>query len=156
MAFLYVAPEHQDGMPLENHGPARQPGSNSYIPTARRFDRGERNDPVGLPMATTGLEQVLQWARPAVAARLRGLTDALEAAVGDLPGISVLPRERRAPHILGMRVAGGLPAGMLDRLAARGVHVADRLGVMRVSPHVYNHEGDVAAFAAAPKAELAS
>ena len=156
VAFLYVAPEHQDGMPLENHGPARQPGSNSYIPTARRFDRGERNDPVGLPMATTGLEQVLQWARPAVAARLRGLTDALEAAVGDLPGISVLPRERRAPHILGMRVAGGLPAGMLDRLAARGVHVADRLGVMRVSPHVYNHEGDVAAFAAALKAELAS
>ncbi len=156
VAFLYVAPEHQDGAPLENHGPARQPGSNSYIPTARRFDRGERNDPVGLPMAAVGLEQVLEWERPAVAARLRGLTDALAEAVGDLPGISMLPRERRAPHILGLRFAGGLPAGMLDRLAGRGVHVADRMGVMRVSPHVYNHEGDVAAFAAALKAERAS
>jgi selenocysteine lyase/cysteine desulfurase len=34
--------------------------------------------------------------------------------------------------------------------------VADRLGVMRVSPHVYNNESDVAAFASALKAELAS
>ena len=156
LAFLYVAPEHQGGTPLENHGPARVAGSNSYIPTASRFDRGERNDPVGLPMAATGLEQVLQWERPAIAARLRSLTDALAEAVADLPGLSMLPRERRAPHILGLRLAGGMKPGLVDRLAARGIHVADRLGVMRVSPHVYNHEGDVAAFAAALRAELAA
>ncbi len=156
LAFLYVAPEHQDGVPLENHGPARAPGSNSYIPTARRFDRGERNDPIGLPMAAVGLEQVLQWDRPAIAARLRGLTDALARDVADLPSLSMLPRDRRAPHILGLRLAGGMPPGLLDRLAARGIHVADRLGVMRVSPHVYNHEGDVAAFAKALRAELAA
>ncbi len=156
LAFLYVAPEHQNGAPLENHGPARQPGSNSYIPTARRFDRGERNDPVGLPMGAVGLEQVLQWPAGAVAARLRGLTDALEAELAGLPGISLLPRERRAPHILGVRLAGGMPSGLLDRLAARGIHVADRLGVMRVSPHVYNDEADVAAFGQALRAERAA
>jgi selenocysteine lyase/cysteine desulfurase len=156
LAFLYVAPEHQDGAPLENHGPARQPGSNSYIPTARRFDRGERNDPIGLPMGAAGLEQVLQWPRAAIAARLRALTDALEAQVTGLKSASVLPRARRAPHILGVRFANGLPSGLLDRLAARGVHVADRLGVMRVSPHVYNDEADVAAFARALREELAA
>jgi selenocysteine lyase/cysteine desulfurase len=154
LAFLYVAPEHQTGAPLENHGPARQPGSNSYIPTARRFDRGERNDPVGLPMGAAGLEQVLAWDRPAIAARLRSLTDALAEATADLPGISTLPRTLRAPHILGLRLAGGLKPGLLDRLTARGIHVADRLGVMRVSPHVYNDEADVAAFAAALKEEI--
>ncbi len=156
VAFLYAAPEHQDGRPLEDHGPARTPGSNSYIASARRFDRGERNDPIGLPMAAAGLEQVLAWDRTAVAARLRTLTDALAEAVGDLPGVSMLPRDRRAPHILGLRFAGGLPAGLLDRMAARGVHVADRMGVMRVSPHVYNDEADVARFAAALRAERAS
>lgn len=156
LAFLYVAPQHQDGMPLENHGPARQPGSNSYIPTARRFDRGERNDPIGLPMGAAGLEQVLQWPRESIAARLRALTDALEAEVAGIGGATVLPRARRAPHILGVRFANGLPAGLLDRLTARGVHVADRLGVMRVSPHVYNDEADVAAFGRALREELAA
>ena len=156
LAFLYVAPEHQSGRPLEDHGPARTPGSNSYIPTARRFDRGEKNDPIGLPMAATGLEQVLAWEHGAVAARLRSLTDALAEAVADIPGISMLPRAQRAPHILGLRLAGGMPPGLLDRLTARGVHVADRLGVMRVSPHVYNDDADVAAFATALRAELAA
>ncbi len=149
LAFLYVAPEHQSGRPLEDHGPARTPGSNSYIPTARRFDRGERNDPVGLPMAAIGLEQVLAWEQGAVAARLRGLTDALAEAVADIPGLTMLPRALRAPHILGLRLSGGMPAGLVDCLATRGVHVADRLGVMRVSPHVYNDETDVATFATA-------
>ena len=156
LAFLYVAPEHHSGRPLEDHGPARTPGSNSYIPTARRFDRGEKNDPIGLPMAAVGLEQVLAWEKSAVAARLRSLTDAMAEAVADIPGISMLPRAQRAPHILGLRLAGGMPPGLLDRLTARGVHVADRLGVMRVSPHVYNDETDVAAFASALRAELAA
>jgi selenocysteine lyase/cysteine desulfurase len=121
---------------------------------ARRFDRGERNDPVGLPMAAVGLEQVLAWDRAAVAARLRALTDALEQQVAELPGVSLLPRARRAPHILGVRFAGGMPAGLPEKLAARGVHVADRLGVLRVSPHVYNDERDVAAFGAGLRAAL--
>ncbi len=157
LAFLYVAPEHQGGRPLEEHGPARAPGSNAdpYIPTARRFDRGERNDPIGLPMAAAGLEQVLEWDRTALAARLRGLTDALAAAVADLPGVATIDRARRAPHVLGLRFEGGLPPGLVDRLAARDVHVADRQGVMRVSPHVYNDEADVERFAAALRAELA-
>ena len=161
LAFLYVAPEHHSGRPLEDHGPARTPGSNSYIPTARRFDRGEKNDPIGLPMAATGLEQVLAWQPSAVAARLRTLTDALAEAVADIPGLTMLPRALRAPHILGLRLSagehgGGLPPGLIDRLTARGVHVADRLGVMRVSPHVYNDETDTAAFATALRTELAA
>ena len=156
LAFLYVAPEHHSGRPLEDHGPARTPGSNSYIPTARRFDRGEKNDPIGLPMAAVGLEQVLAWEKSAVAARLRSLTDALAEAVADIPGLTMLPRALRAPHILGLRLANGLPPGLLDRLTARGVHVADRLGVMRVSPHVYNDDADVAAFATALRTEFAA
>jgi len=153
VAFLYVAPEHQGGRPLEDHGPARG-RDGGYIASARRFDRGERNDPVGLPMAAAGLEQVLQWDRAALQARLRHLTDGLAAEIAGLPGLSVPPRAQRAPHVLGVRFAGGLPAGLLDRLAARDVHVAERQGVMRVSPHVYNDDADVARFGAALRAEL--
>ena len=152
LAFLYVAPEHQGGRPLEDHGPARSGGD--YIATARRFDRGERNDPIGLPMAATGMEQVLAWDNASVQARLRGLTNALADEIAGMQGISVLPRALRAPHVLGVRIAGGMPSGLLERLAARNVHVADRQGVLRVSPHVYNDESDVARFGAALRAEL--
>ena len=152
LAFLYVAPEHQGGRPLEDHGPAR--AGADYIPTARRFDRGERNDPIGLPMAATGMEQVLAWNNAAVQARLRGLTDALADEIAGMQGIAVLPRGLRAPHVLGVRFSGGMPSGLVDRLAARSVHVADRQGVLRVSPHVYNDERDVARFGAALRAEL--
>ncbi len=152
LAFLYVAPEHQGGRPLEDHGPARSGAD--YIPTARRFDRGERNDPIGLPMAAVGLEQVLEWDRDALQARLRGLTDALAEEVSGMQGLSILPRALRAPHVLGVRFAGGMPAGLVERLMARDVHVADRQGVLRVSPHVYNDLPDVARFGAALRAEL--
>lgn len=158
LAFLYVAPEHQGGRPLEDHGTGRVSRGGAapdYVPTARRFDRGERNDPIGLPMAAVGLEQVLAWERGAVAARLRSLTDGLARAVAGMKGVSMLPGRLRAPHILGLRFEGGMPAGLVERLAGRGVHVADRLGVMRVSPHVYNDMSDVERFARALHAELA-
>ena len=121
LAFLYVAPEHQHGRPLEDHGPAR--AGAGYIPTARRFDRGERNDPIGLPMAATGLEQVLAWDPDALRARLRGLTDALADEVSGMQGITLIPRALRAPQVLGVRFAGGMPAGLVERLAARDVQI---------------------------------
>ncbi len=152
IAFLYVAPEHQGGRPLEDHGSAR--AGADYIGTARRFDRGERNDPIGLPMAATGMEQVLAWDNGALQARLRRLTDGLAEEVAGMRGVSVVPRDLRAPHVLGIRLVGGMPSGLVERLAARNVHVAERQGVLRVSPHVYNEDRDVVRFGAALRAEL--
>jgi selenocysteine lyase/cysteine desulfurase len=42
-----------------------------------------------------------------------------------------------------------MPAGLIEALAAADVHVAPRLGRLRISPHVYNDEADVDAFLAA-------
>ena len=38
--------------------------------------------------------------------------------------------------------------GLIEALATEGVHVAPRLGRMRISPHVYNDEQDVEKFVA--------
>ena len=154
-AFLYAAPHRQSGQPLEQHGASRNAAGDALRDDARRYDRGEYRDPIGLPMAATGLEQILAWGPPAIAARLRHLTDALAEAVADIPGVTAVPRALRTPHVLGLRIDGGL-AGLLDGLAAHQVYVADRQGVLRVSPHVYNHEGDVARFATALRACLAA
>ena len=52
----------------------------------------------------------------------------------------------RAPHILSLRFPSGMPEKLIERLAAEHVHVAPRIGRMRISPHVYNDEDDVDRF----------
>ena len=41
-----------------------------------------------------------------------------------------------------------MPEGLIERLAAENIHVAPRVGRMRISPHVYNDEEDVDRFVA--------
>jgi selenocysteine lyase/cysteine desulfurase len=68
-------------------------------------------------------------------------------------GLAVPDRKLRAPHILSLDfknlgLTGGMPAGLIEGLASDDVHVAARLGRMRISPHVYNDEVDVDRFVA--------
>jgi selenocysteine lyase/cysteine desulfurase len=41
-----------------------------------------------------------------------------------------------------------MPDGLVDRLAAENVFATPRLGMLRISPHVYNDEADVDRFVA--------
>ena len=137
LAFLYAAPHRQDGVPLEaNNGNQAQLG-------ARRYDKGECRDPLLLPMATAGMELVAGWGVAAVSARLRGLTDRFVEGAEAL-GLTAAPRALRSPHILGLRVPGGMPAGLIEALRSERVFVSDRLGMLRISPHVWADDGDVA------------
>ena len=148
LAFLYAAPHRQNGLPLEENTGNRYPAEGS-----RRYDKGERNDGVALPMAATGMELVAGWGVPAVAARLRRLTDLLAEGAASM-GLSVPPRALRSPHILGLRVPGGLPAGLVERLREAKVFASERLGGLRLSPHVWANEADVERCLAALRAAL--
>lgn len=139
LGFLYAAPHRQDGLPIEENSTNRLGG----IPAsgARRYDKGERNDPILLPMALAGMELLLDWGVEAVAEHLRHVTNRLAQHASSL-GLEVLPAELRAPHILGVRILGGMPPGLIAALAEEGVYCSDRLGVLRVSPHVWCREED--------------
>ena len=137
VAFLYAAPHRQGGVSLEENAGNAPPAAG-----ARRYDRGERDDPIALPMAATGLELVAGWGVPAVAARLRALTDRLAEGAAEL-GLGVPPRALRAPHILGLRWPGGVPEGLVAGLRERNVFVSERLGGLRLSPHVFANEADL-------------
>ncbi|MGC8476032.1 MAG: aminotransferase class V-fold PLP-dependent enzyme [Acetobacteraceae bacterium] len=168
-AFLYVAPRRQDGVPLEQTAHGRRGVSaeripyladTRYLPDARRFDMGERDHFVSLEMAAIGMELLAALGPAAVAERLAALTAALAQGLGALglgvPGLGVPGTAIRAPQILSVTIPGGTPAGFLARLAEAGVYVADRLGRIRISPHIYNDAEDVARCVAAFRTALAA
>ena len=155
LAFLYVAPWRQDGMPLERHGSNHQGGSEPFpgrlpklIGSARRFDMGQRFNPVSLPMARAGMELLHGWGQQALAARLRATTNRL-AEHASACGLEPVPPPFRAPHILGLRVPDGGAARLVEELAARQVYVAERGGRIRIGAHIFNDEEDTARFGAA-------
>lgn len=152
-AFLYVAKRNQDGVPLEQTPSGRRAiaaerlpylADTRYVDNARRFDMGERDHFIGLEMAAMGMELVQGWGA-ALTERLRFLTDRLAAGLADA-GVTMPPRNRRAPHLLCLAMQTGIPAELPARLAAENVHVALRLGRLRISPHGYNDEEDVDRF----------
>lgn len=156
-AFLYVAKRRQaEGVPLEqtSHGRRGVAADRlpylrdlSFAPGARRFDMGERDHFVSLEMAAVGMEMMAGWGADAVAERLRMLTDRMaEGLRGAAAGVRVAGARTRAPNLLCLEFPGGMPGGLVERLAAGGVHVAARVGRVRVSPHVYNDEEDADRF----------
>jgi len=150
LAFLYVAARHQQGTPLEQHSFNRVANGfrgvlEPLVPTARRFDMGERFNPVSLPMALAGMRLLQSWDRVAVEARLRATTTDL-ANYALACGLQPVDPRFRAPHLLGVRALGrNLPA-LISALEQQNVFVAERGGNLRIGTHIYNDEEDVARF----------
>ena len=157
VGFMYVAPRWQDGRPIEHNWITRE-GSEDfaglvryrdrYQPGARRYDVGEPSNFALLPAALTSLGILLDWTVPRISLTLAGITWQLIRRAAPL-GFTAVPDDRRAPHYLGLRLAGGLPDGLGERLAADQVHVSTRGPALRITPHVYNDAADLDRFEAA-------
>jgi selenocysteine lyase/cysteine desulfurase len=161
-AFIYVAKRHQRGIPLEQTASGRcnvraenavYLADTNYVDNARRFDMGERDHFISLEMASIGMEMMAEWGAAAVMQRLAMLTERIARGLQD-NGVSLSDQKFRAPHILCLKFAGGMPAGLVEGLAAEGIYVASRIGRLRISPHVYNDEDDADRFVAALAARL--
>ncbi len=161
-AFIYIAKRHQGGLPLEQTAFGRLDvraenkvyfSDLRYVADARRFDMGERDHFISMEMAAIGMEMMAEWGAPSVVERLAMLTERIAEAVGGI-GVGVPDGRFRAPHILSLGFGDAMPKGLVKGLAEEGIHVAERLGRMRVSPHVYNDETDADRFAAALTARL--
>ena len=98
-----------------------------------------------MEMAAIGMEMMAGWGSDAIIERLRMLTDRLADGLRN-SGVLVSDPQVRAPHILSLRFPRGMPADLIERLAAENVFVSPRLGRLRISPHVYNDEADVDRF----------
>jgi hypothetical protein len=81
-----------------------------FLDGARRFDRGERDSFITIPMAHVGLRMVIAFGVHRIEERLRFPTDRLADRIVGLP-LRLPPGRARAPHIIGLHFATLLPKG---------------------------------------------
>lgn len=155
LGYLYASPKWQEaGKPLEASWMTRAGAEDfaalvdyvdDYRAGARRFDMGEYPQFVLAPMALAGVSQLLEWRVERVQATISRLTSLISEEAQTM-GCDVLPSERRVGHMVGLRLQGGIPPELPQRLEEARVFVSMRGDAIRVSPHVYNSEDDVARF----------
>jgi len=149
--FLYVAPQHREGAPLEHTWLGRA-GSEDFAglvayrdafqPGARRFDMGERSNFALLPAVIATLRRLAAWTPTAIEATLFARTAAI-AARARAAGLDPMDDAARGPHYLSIGLPDDAPPDLPTRLAARGVHVSRRGRSLRVTPHVWTDDADV-------------
>ncbi|MFC4348454.1 aminotransferase class V-fold PLP-dependent enzyme [Kordiimonas lipolytica] len=153
ISLMYVAPRHQGGFPIEAGWITRE-GSRDFSrlvqyrdefePGARRFDMGERANHVLAPIFLAGLQQLLSWGVPNIYESLSAITGRMAVAL-ESKGMEPIAADRRAGHILGVRV-GKQGAALLEELKNAGVSVSLRGDLLRLSPHLWVDEQDEGRF----------
>lgn len=160
LSLLYVAPEFHEGEPLEHHAfnrvdymsDSRRLAGGSvredFEPGAARFDMGQRNQHVLLPMLNNALEALEAWTPPTIRDGIDALSRELQSA---LEGIGVVTRHRShsASHIIGIRFPDEILMSLGRELSSRAVHATVRDGYLRLSPHLYNTRNDIERLVAA-------
>jgi selenocysteine lyase/cysteine desulfurase len=154
VGFMYVDEKHREGRPIEHNWINRQ-GSEDFAqlvdyqdafqPGARRFDVGERSNFILLPMAAEALRQLHDWGIENVSETIGTLTDLILKRAEER-GISTIPKERRARHMIGLMLGPDAPDDLAATLMRHGVFVSVRGPSVRVSPHLYNTEEDIDRF----------
>lgn len=152
LAYLWVAPEHRGGAPLE-HNWINRAGSQDFAqltdyqaefqPGARRFDVGQRTTFTLVPMAIAALTQILDWQIPRIAATLVHTTGRIETWA-DEHGLKPLPAADRGPHMLEVGIPAAAMPRVPERLKQDGVFVGVRGATgLRISPHLYTTDADL-------------
>ena len=151
LGFLYVAPQHRQGIPLEFNWINREESEDfaqlvdyrpTYQPGARRFDVGEHSNFILVPMAIAAMKQILQWEVPRISATLQQLTTQIEQRAKELD-FQTGNAHHRIHHLIGLRHPSGLPVQLARELAQSNVFVSVRGDSIRISPHLYNTPDDI-------------
>ena len=159
LGFLYVAPEHQNGVPLEHSwrgdmvegwGVDWQDGHLDYPDTLQpgvgRFNMGESDNFMSVPMAIKALEQMHAWKVSEINSSLRRITETIIERTRNL-GLVPPNIDHRAGHMTGFRLAPGFFhddfEGIQQRLAAKQIYLSVRGDYLRIAPHLQVNNEDI-------------
>jgi selenocysteine lyase/cysteine desulfurase len=154
LALTWLGPRFDDGVPLEETWIGRKGSedfnglveyTDEYQPGAVRYDVGERSNFALLPVAVASLELLAGWTPARIADYVARLSAPLVARASAL-GFGVEDSTFRSPHLFGLRMPAGVGLDSVRAaLQSRNVSVSLRGGSLRISPNVYNEEGDIRA-----------
>lgn len=157
ISFLYVAPQHHGGRPIEDNPGGRHFGfeggwmkqflkvEQPYHPDARRFDQGQADVFNLVPQATAAIEQILEWGVPEIYATLSGLTATIAERALAL-GLDCPPRQNHGGHLVGIEFESATAERVYQDLVAEKVWVEKVDSYLRLSPHLYNTAQDIDRF----------
>tara|TARA_R110002096_G_scaffold309403_4_gene504026 strand:- start:57653 stop:58786 length:1134 start_codon:yes stop_codon:yes gene_type:complete len=149
--FMYVAPRRHGGKPIEESWVARKDAhdfarlvdyKDEYEGGARRFDMGEKSNFINAPIAASALRLILSLGVENIATYLKSLTDYIAEGAYAV-GLSVAEDDQRAPNLIGINFADGVPPHIAPALAAKSIFVSIRGDSIRVAPHIYNDKADI-------------
>lgn len=152
--FLYAAPHRRSGRPLEQNWINREGSSDfsrlidyqdRFAPGAERYDMGERSNFALLPALHAAVSQLLDWGVDQIEATLAHQNRALAAAL-EARGLTVGAEADRGPHYLGALLPETAPADLTQRLRADNIYVSKRGNRLRITPHLFTTETDIARF----------
>lgn len=152
--FLYVAPKHRQGRPLEQNWITRENASNfarlidytdAYAPGSERFDMGERSNFALLPALEEAVRLILHWGVANIEETLGQRNRQLAVDLAGM-GLSSLPESERGPHYLSALLPASAPEDLTARLKAENIHVSRRGDRLRITPHLYTSDSDIARF----------
>ena len=154
IAFLYVDENYFDGVPIEEAWMGRDGAedfsrladfTDQYQPGARRFDAGEKSSFSNIAGALAALQMLDEWGIGTISETLAA-TNARIAEILAGHGFEITAADARAPHFQGARLPATDPRKLAAHLIDNGVFASVRGDNLRVAPHLYTDDEDLARF----------
>lgn len=153
LAYLYAAPRHHHGIPLEEHAWSRQGGLvgserdhplPARVAGAARFDSGSVHGGLPLAMAAAALSQLSTWGVTHIRERLQRWQQGLRAELGTR-GLGDWIAVADQPHLCALRPPLDDATSfqhLVDFLASQGIITAARGSAVRISPYLHSSDRD--------------
>lgn len=154
VAFLYVDERYFDGIPIEEAWMGRDGAedfsrlaefTDVYQPGARRFDMSAKSSFSNIAGALTALKMLDEWGITKICETLAE-TNIRIAGILDGHGFEIVAAGERAPHFQGARIPATDPRMLAEKLVDSGVYASVRGNHLRVAPHLYTDDEDLARF----------
>jgi len=154
VAFLYVDEDYFDGVPIEEAWMGRDGAedfsrlvdfTDQYQPGARRFDAGEKSSFPNIAGALVALQTLAEWGIGNISEAL-AVTNTRIAEILAGHGFETMAIDARAAHFQGARLPATDPRKLAAHLIDNGVYASVRGDHLRVAPHLYTDDEDLARF----------
>lgn len=154
IAFLYVDDRYLDGVPIEEAWMSREGAedfsrlaefTDRYQAGARRYDMSEKSSFSNVAGALAALQMLEEWGIGMISEAL-AVTNARIAGILERHGFETAPAHVRAPHFQGARLPATEPRKLAARLNESGVFASVRGNHLRIAPHLYTDDEDLARF----------